>query len=692
MVPEKLQLHNFMSYQNPKSLDFKSFNLACLAGDNGVGKSSILEALSWAVWGKSRASSDDDLIFQKASEMWVEFTFQLEKSHYKILRKRIRKKRGHSELYLFSFSPKTKGYHSLSEDKILNTQKKIEKLIKIPYRVFINSAYLRQGKADEFTTKTPAERKDILADILDLEYFDDLSKFAREKSRNFQNEAKSQKYHLDELEMEMTREPEIKKSFQKSSQVFKKINLQIETVKQQRQNLEVKIKIANKINLELENLKYGLENIIFEGKKLKTEKIETEMELSQIEKLTKRRKLIHDNFERLQKLKKAEGLMATNQIQTLTLKQKTASFIADIDKIKSQIKKISHIAKCPTCLRILPKNEAGQIINNLNQEIKNQIQPKLDQIQAKIDKINYSHPKHNQVKFLIQNLASAEDDYNQLSQLEAVSFEKKKLLQKINLKIKTKKDEFIKLNSKITKLTASLNKYSEIEEKYQQISQNISELDKAHSNIREELGGLQQEIKHLESVSQKYHQLKTQLAKNQKDADIFLELAEIFSKNGIQARILDNAIPEIENQTNQILSKLSQDTMKISFETQKAKKSQDQSLIETLDIAITDNNGTRNYEMFSGGEAFRINFAIRIALSRFLAQKSGAKLQFLAIDEGFGTQDDNGRLQLVEAINAISQDFKKIIVITHILELKDAFETRIDITKDENGSHITVAY
>jgi len=95
--------------------------------------------------------------------------------------------------------------------------------------------------------------------------------------------------------------------------------------------------------------------------------------------------------------------------------------------------------------------------------------------------------------------------------------------------------------------------------------------------------------------------------------------------------------------------------------------------------------------MYSGGEAFRINFALRIALSKLLARRHGAPLPTLIIDEGFGTQDNTGKEKVVEAINTIQDDFEKIIVITHIDELKDAFETRIQVTKTDEGSVVEVA-
>src|SRR5512145_1753983 len=113
-------------------------------------------------------------------------------------------------------------------------------------------------------------------------------------------------------------------------------------------------------------------------------------------------------------------------------------------------------------------------------------------------------------------------------------------------------------------------------------------------------------------------------------------------------------------------------------------------LNDNLDIKIRDSMGERDYEIFSGGEAFRVNFALRLALSEVLAQRAGARLQTLVIDEGFGSQDALGRQRLIEAINLVRQDFAKILVITHIDELKDAFPTRIEVEKTPQGSTVRV--
>jgi exonuclease SbcC len=98
----------------------------------------------------------------------------------------------------------------------------------------------------------------------------------------------------------------------------------------------------------------------------------------------------------------------------------------------------------------------------------------------------------------------------------------------------------------------------------------------------------------------------------------------------------------------------------------------------------------REYEMFSGGEAFRVNFAIRLALSRVLAHRAGARLQTLFIDEGFGSQDSEGRQRLIEAINLVRPEFERILVITHLEELKDQFPARIEVEKTLRGSQLRV--
>ena len=112
-----------------------------------------------------------------------------------------------------------------------------------------------------------------------------------------------------------------------------------------------------------------------------------------------------------------------------------------------------------------------------------------------------------------------------------------------------------------------------------------------------------------------------------------------------------------------------------------------------MEIKIGDETGIRNFQLFSGGEAFRISFALRIALAKLLASRSGAPLKTLFIDEGFGTQDADGRGLLIDSIRTIQDEFDLIVVITHIEELKDAFPVRIEVNKSEqSGSNFQLIW
>lgn len=161
---------------------------------------------------------------------------------------------------------------------------------------------------------------------------------------------------------------------------------------------------------------------------------------------------------------------------------------------------------------------------------------------------------------------------------------------------------------------------------------------------------------------------------------LYKHLKAAFGKHGIPSLIIEQTLPEIEDRANDLLERLTDGRMSVRLETLKDKKTGGTK--ETLDIKITDEQGvSRPYETFSGGEGFRVNFALRLALAQLLAERSGVRIRTLVIDEGFGTQDDEGVQSLIEAIQHVQDDFDKIVVITHLKELKEAFPVRIEVQK-----------
>ncbi|NJL45907.1 MAG: SMC family ATPase [Leptolyngbyaceae cyanobacterium SM2_3_12] len=154
MIPKHITLTNFLSYRQA-SLDFTGLQVACIAGPNGAGKSSLLEAIAWAIWGQSRVATDDDIIHQGEMEARVAFLFHQGDQVYRIIRSRHRIQGTGLEFQVHTEA----GYRVLTQRGVRATQLLICRHLKLDYDTFINSAYLRQGRADDFMLKRPSERK-----------------------------------------------------------------------------------------------------------------------------------------------------------------------------------------------------------------------------------------------------------------------------------------------------------------------------------------------------------------------------------------------------------------------------------------------------------------------------------------------------------------------------------------------------
>ena len=217
--------------------------------------------------------------------------------------------------------------------------------------------------------------------------------------------------------------------------------------------------------------------------------------------------------------------------------------------------------------------------------------------------------------------------------------------------------------------------------------------DSVESQVREaaiEQGRLGRELARLDHLQAEIERLQAERKELADRKSIYDELSVAFGRNGIQALMIENAIPQLQEDANELLGRLTENRMSLKLQVMEGRRFRGVAS-EELDIRISDEVGTRSYEMFSGGEAFRINFALRIALSKLLARRSGAPLPILFIDEGFGSLDTGGQEHLKEAIQSIQADFEKIIVITHVEQVKEAFPVRIEVTKTPAGSTFAIA-
>ena len=226
MIPVKLAMCNFMPYKGSvPPLFFSGIHTACICGDNGDGKSALIDAMTWALWGRTRARSDDDLVHLGQTDMEVEFVFAIGQQPYRIIRKHSKsKRRGRSGRTSLEFQiADGDGFRPITGDSIAQTHQKIIDILHMDYPTFTNSAFLRQGHADEFTVKRPVERKQVLADILGLSFYDELEGRAKDLARQ-QGTAKVQLGSaIRDIDEELARKPTYEAEFEKARSELSRI-------------------------------------------------------------------------------------------------------------------------------------------------------------------------------------------------------------------------------------------------------------------------------------------------------------------------------------------------------------------------------------------------------------------------------------------------------------------------------------
>src|SRR3954453_5272833 len=212
MTLAPLALHNFLSHPDVhEPLVFEGIHVACLSGDNGAGKSTLLDAITWALWGYSRAGSGSaqQLVHAGRTEMEVDYEFRLAGETYRVLRKwtapRGRTGSGTSVLELSIKDGDS--FRSISGNVIRETEANIVGLLRMSYTPFTNSAFILQGRADAFTTRTPAERKQVLGEILELAEYDRLQERARERVRQGESRHRELTDRVREADTELQSRP-----------------------------------------------------------------------------------------------------------------------------------------------------------------------------------------------------------------------------------------------------------------------------------------------------------------------------------------------------------------------------------------------------------------------------------------------------------------------------------------------------
>jgi exonuclease SbcC len=259
-------------------------------------------------------------------------------------------------------------------------------------------------------------------------------------------------------------------------------------------------------------------------------------------------------------------------------------------------------------------------------------------VDAELREIGYDAATHDQVRRLEAENRHAEADLRELEKARATQAALAREMEDLQRQCIQAQQELAHQVEEHTNAAAALAAAEAQAPDLFAAERELYAIQEQENRLRLEVGAARQKVLVLDDLKTRRKKMEAEQEEILRQVGRFKQLERAFGKDGVPALLIEQALPQIEEKANEILDRLSSGTMAVRFVTQAAYKDKKrEDLKETLDIQISDTNGTRDYEMYSGGEAFRVNFAIRLALSEVLAQRAGARLQMLVIDEGFGS-------------------------------------------------------
>lgn len=171
MRPLRLRLNGLRSYFTEQEIDFSKAGLVAIVGDTGAGKSSLLEAICFALYGAATWSARDakDLISDRADTVRVQFDFLADSRRWQVTR----------ATSTGSYPPPIHELLCLDDPKLRfdganEVTKQIEKLIGLSYQAFLRAVVLPQGRFQELLQASPSDRTKILKGIFRLDLLDSM--------------------------------------------------------------------------------------------------------------------------------------------------------------------------------------------------------------------------------------------------------------------------------------------------------------------------------------------------------------------------------------------------------------------------------------------------------------------------------------------------------------------------------------
>jgi DNA repair protein SbcC/Rad50 len=211
------------------------------------------------------------------------------------------------------------------------------------------------------------------------------------------------------------------------------------------------------------------------------------------------------------------------------------------------------------------------------------------------------------------------------------------------------------------------------------------QLDEAKEELRERDEDLHQATQNQGELVRRYkerRELARKYAEIEKDHQLHCKLAELLGPRGLQLRLLRDAERDIVKYANAVLDRLSGGQISLRL---RGEENSEASAGKALMLEAVDRGATINVELLSGSQKFRVAVSIALGIGQY-GGRQRCPIESVIIDEGFGCLDANGRDFMIQELQNLSGQLRRILLVSHQDEFARAIRDGYRIEVGENGS------
>lgn len=674
--PKKFEFGNMFSYGDANVIDFTNMkSVMGLFASNASGKSSVMSALSFCLFDKcDRAFKASHVLNTQTESFYCKLNFEISGVNYFIDRTATTKKNGDVTVVVDFWKLDEDGQTiSLNGEQRSGTNAVIRDHVG-SYEDFVLTTLSLQNNNAIFIDKSQSERKDLLAQFMGIDTFDQLHTTASEDIKEINALLKRfNREDFDETLSEVeTKLEEINKKYEEQDS---KTNIAL--LQQKKLNKKLADKNSQFKNCSFDESSVDIDELEFNKKNL-TERLETAKDNRDAESLRKK-SLINSKKEKNKLLSELDGV-EENYVEVLKIRKNVTVVEKDLAVLRTSVNAKLDKLKHYDCHEYDPDCKFC-ITNSKNLiESAEQTKTELDKDKAAADELVKQKTeltdvleKQSDIDFKYETLGTLKNEVNQLAY--EINEADSKVLALSSMIESVDKD--IVINNKNIE---SYHECKDIIEFNKQLQGEVDEIQNklvsVNSIANEETEKLQTLFGEVKIVEKEHEDVLASIEeakgyeRKKRGYELYLDAVK---RDGISYELISKTIPSIESEVNNILSQIVDFGMQLEMDG------------KHIYSKITYEDRHWPLEMCSGMERFISSIAMRVAL---INVSSLPRSNFLVIDEGWGSLDGDNISSVFNLFTYLKGQFEFIMVISHLDVMRDMVDEIIEIQKEGSFSKI----